>query len=173
MKTSTYDILQRLSESNLFMSCGGDPPEDCIRSNNISEAVKSYCSRSWENFRNEIWNRHSEMVWESCGQQDEVLDAVSIEIEKFVADKLTDLKGSFERLEGENDKIARSLRYDLLNIAFEVEYAELIDPIFSYRYLYPVYQSGFLPCGWVGESMSKNWQGSSHQDLPQGRLEVY
>jgi hypothetical protein len=67
------------------------------------------------------------------------------------------------------EKIRNDIRWDLLAICMEYEYADLVEPPFCLPVLDIWYAAGHFPCGWDGEEFSESWDG----EWMDGRLIVF
>ncbi|HSH93794.1 MAG TPA: hypothetical protein VK968_06585 [Roseimicrobium sp.] len=55
----------------------------------------------------------------------------------------------------------------------EIEFRDVLEPVFFFPLVFPVLVSGHFPCGWEGESIPHGWNPHGPEDLPKGRLMVH
>ncbi|MBK8036243.1 MAG: hypothetical protein IPK22_03790 [Verrucomicrobiaceae bacterium] len=82
------------------------------------------------------------------------------EIATQLATKITDPK---------TNEITNSICQDLMDMCCEVEFADLVPPLFALPRVLPVYQAGRLPIDWEGPEIDTYW-ASSAKELPQGKI---
>ena len=51
------------------------------------------------------------------------------------------------------------ISWDLMGIFLELEYSDIVDPIFFIPMLEPWYEAGYFPCGWNGDEFPDDWDG--------------
>lgn len=66
-------------------------------------------------------------------------------------------------------EITQSICQDLMDACCEVEFADLVTPLFAVPKVLPVYRAGRLPVDWDGPTIDTNWS-SSGEELPKGRI---
>lgn len=66
-------------------------------------------------------------------------------------------------------EITNSICQDLMDMCGEVEFADLVPPLFALPRLLPIYQAGRLPVDWEGPAIDEIWS-SSAKELPQGQI---
>ena len=66
-------------------------------------------------------------------------------------------------------EITNSICQDLMDMCCEVEFADLVPPLFAVPRLLPVYQAERLPVDWDGPKIDEIWS-SSTKELPQGHI---
>jgi hypothetical protein len=66
-------------------------------------------------------------------------------------------------------EITHSICQDLMDACCEVEFADLVTPLFAVPIVLPVYRACRLPVGWDGPEIDTHW-ASSRQELPKGKI---
>jgi hypothetical protein len=55
----------------------------------------------------------------------------------------------------------------------ELEFSDILQPVFFYPRLFPVLCAGHFPCGWEGDPIPASWTPRCPEDLPKGKLMVH
>ena len=104
-------------------------------------------------------------MWERMQEWNPVVGEIRPLIESFVGTLLPRIS----ILDKAKVQFKNNLRWDFLSLCMECEYSDIVEPIFSTKYLEPWYASGHFPCGWDGEEFPEAWDGI----IPEGRLMVF
>lgn len=64
--------------------------------------------------------------------------------------------------------IRDSLSWDIMSICFEIEYNDIVDPIFFVPHSDPWYASGHFPCGWDGDEFAHDFESGDKTILFDG-----
>ena len=77
--------------------------------------------------------------------------------------------------------IKDSVSWDIMGLCLEIEYSDIVNPIFFIPHLDPWYASGHFPCGWDGDEFAHDFESGDEtirfdgwRDLSRhGRLIVF
>lgn len=178
MRQATRDLIEEIGTINWFSNCGAftspviSSPEIAVLGT-LSEARRRYKSKKWERMTGVISNRTAHFVWGS-GLPAEEINRRSYEAAgDHITQPIVERKGAIWTYLEYDPNLAWKVQLDLRMILSEIEFADIVRPLFAYPIVYPYYKSGFLPCGWEGPPISTHWQGRSPEDLPSGKLCVF
>jgi len=149
MKGDTLATLQELEQAAWFHAVGRKDTESAIVLDSWPKAIASCSSQKWENLLVEAANQYSEQVFrrskERFNQWNTIVDEMKTFTEPLVMRKIlpviqiNKLPKSFED----------TVKWDILHLAMECEYADIYPPGFYASQAY-WYMQGHFPCGWRG-----------------------
>jgi hypothetical protein len=179
MNEAVYQLLTQLSDLPWFAKCG-QPIEgdyECVQS--LKEAHRHYADprgMGWENSKLSIANRQFSLLWDATHASRKEQQASARASADAVGRFIEEQRGRIFLTMPEDKYLSRMVRLDVGWIASEVEdrtMPDLVNLQFFSTLLLPVYLAGHMPCGWSGKRIPRGWDGSSLDDLPDGRLIVF
>jgi hypothetical protein len=145
MQSSTKLTLEQLENVVWFYDVG-TPCEDVKVVNSWSEALQSANSLEWENFRLEVANLLSERLLMTDKKRfqlwNETVRSLRVVTDDLVARKIRDVV----ELEQLPDSFQGIVKWDILHLALEAEYSDVVAPSL-YAGLSYWYVTGRFPCG--------------------------
>lgn len=169
MKDATQEVIKTLNASNITRGGGVlELSRYCIVKE-WSEAKNYAESEAWDRFFGEVYNgvfiRSVQPKLKRIGGvmgdiQEEIHSALSPAIRAVREAHWSEIPlFPFEGL--------------LTQCCAEVEFSNILEPVFFFPLLFPVLVAGHFPCGWDGDPVPENWLPNGPQDLPKGRLMVH
>lgn len=159
MHPKTIATLNDLDKAAWFSHVGVKDTKTAIVLSSWEDAIKHIGSIEWENLCIEASNQYRERLVERSKARFAQWNDIAIELKKttvpFVHRKIEDVV----RQHNLPPAFGNMVRWDILGVCMEAEYADVYPPGFYASHAY-WYVKGHLPCGWQG-------------DFPSGTLIVY
>lgn len=142
--------LEELESVEWFRAVGKQDTQVAIVLSSWEEAI-AYCSSlDWENLQLEAANRYCEQLLlrdkERFKQWNQVVEIVKPVTEALVVRKIASVVKEYHLPKVFEDTV----KWDVLHLAMEAEYADVYPPGFYASQAY-WYRQGHFPCGWQGE----------------------
>lgn len=155
----TQATLQRLEDAEWFSAVGQAVEGPFVNVASWEEAFRWCGSEPWDDLMLEAANRYSEQVARASPERFRGWNDAALEVRSHVLPMVTRKLAPI--LRGINPPAAfeRSVRWDMIHVCMEAEFADVYPPGFFASQAY-WYVSGHFPCGWEGE-------------FPEGRLVLY
>lgn len=149
MHPTTHATLQELDSLDWFHSVG-EPDEGAAQVlGSWPEAIKLATSLDWENLRLEAANQYRERLagvsQRHLNRWNKLVIGVKPTVVKLVERKTFDIASRNPH----SKEFVTVVRWDILHLAMECEYAEIMPPG-MYTGLSYWYANGHFPCGWEG-----------------------
>jgi hypothetical protein len=150
MHERTRATLEQLNRIEWFRAVGQHDSDKVIILSSWEEAIEHCASIYWENlclearelYRMRLWNRNKARA----RQWNTVVDAVKPVTTALVERKINTVVRHHHLPEVFRDTV----RWDMLHVALEAEFADVCEPSFYAGQAY-WYVQGHFPCGWSGE----------------------
>ena len=159
MRPMTIATLHELESATWFSRVGVKDTEVAIVLASWEQAIEHCSSPDWEALCLEAQNQYCERLVERSldrwSRWNETVDEVKRFTEPLVLKKIAPVK----REHNLPDAFYFAVRWDILHVCMEAEYADVYPPGFYASQAY-WYVKGHFPCGWDGE-------------FPKGRLIIY
>jgi hypothetical protein len=169
MHRRTLEKLSRLKNYPLFVKCGVPVPDAPLQVGSWTEATRHCKSRTWDGClmmaHNALLTLAHQRQWERGNEWNDLVT----EIRSQVVDWLNPQLASVIQEQRLPTPVVDSVRWYLMHICLEVEYQDVVPPLFYLPLIDPWLQRGHFPCGWVGDEFPDGWEGV----LPQGKLVVF
>ena len=160
MRDETSTILNDLAGTELFRSTGKPvDDENVIVLKSWQEAIKSAERVNWENIRLDWGNSLSVRLAAEYPVRFQRWNDVTVELKTLLLPIIDGRIAALALNELLERKLRSNVRWDLLSLLIESEFADLVPPHY-YAALGVIYFDGHFPCGWEGE-------------YPNGKLIVY
>jgi hypothetical protein len=160
MDPRTVAVLKQLDETEWFSYVGvkGDITEPRILSS-WQEAVDHCSSTYWESICLEAANQYCESIVRVSKERFRLWNEVVLDVKKTVVPFVSRKLGPLLRVNDLPSAFEATVRWDMIHICMETEYADIVAPGF-YACQCHWYTEGHFPCGWEGR-------------FPAGRLIIY
>jgi hypothetical protein len=172
MRDESLKLLEEIGELPLFPHLG----EPCalglplVRS--WSEALRSCATLKWESVTLMAKNRSAGLMhkldWHRAQTWNPTCEVVRPQVDS-IADEAVRRVASERRV---TDAFRNCVRWDLQAMVLEMEFADVLPPVFHYPRLLPIYRAGHFPCGWSGPKLDTYWS-SSQKPMPNGEILIY
>lgn len=172
MRDESSKLLEEIRELPLFARLGEPCPLDLPQVRSWSEALRSCATSKWESVtlmaKNRSAARMDQLDWHRAQTWNPTCEIVRPQV-VAIADEALRSVASTRRV---TDAFRNCVHWDLLAMVLEVEFADVLSPVFHYPRLFPVYRAGHFPCGWTGPKLDTYWS-SSRKPMPHGQILVY
>jgi hypothetical protein len=159
MKGDTLVTLQELERADWFRAVGQKDTKAAIVLDSWSKAIASCSSRKWEDLLLEAANQYSEKIFQRSKERFNQWNIIMREMkpitEALVMRKTLPIVLAHKVPKSFED----SVKWDILHLAMESEFADIHPPGFYASQAY-WYMQGHFPCGWDGK-------------FPDGKLIIY
>lgn len=159
MHPRTLATLQELDEAHWFAAVGANDTKAAIILPNWEAAIESCASIDWENLlleaANQYRNKLMQLSPERFRQWNIIVEDVKKATNPLVERKIAQVVKDHQLPQ----VFADTVKWDILHLAMEAEYADVYPPGFYASQGY-WYRSGHFPCGWEGR-------------FPEGKLVIY
>ena len=170
MRHQTSQKLREIMGYRMFQAVGQPiAGEEVIPLKSWAEAAKHCGSKAvWERCQLMTRNALSRMArqrnWEHASHWNEIVEEIKTTTHPWLTTVCPPLES-----EEATVAIRNSVAWDTLMICMEVEFSDILPPLFYVPHLDPWYQRGHFPCGWEGAKFPDGWNGV----MPQGKLVVF
>ena len=167
MKPRVKQKLDQIFSYPFFESVGKPLPPTVSSVKTWAQAAKSCGFLKWGNnqlmarnaLQGQIESRYPEdrvnhFFWHRFQEWNPIVQEVRPVIHAFTDDLLTKIPIKDKGLKN----IRNSVSWDMMFICLEIEYSDIVNPIFSLPYLDPWYASGHFPCGWDGDQFAHDFE---------------
>lgn len=155
----TLATLKTLESVEWFTHCGVQDAPLAVVLESLEQAMAHCVEVDWENLRLEAANELGAKLMRRSMERYNLWNDVVIFV-KPLSEALVDLKARpFAEKHGLTEDFLGQVKWDILHMCIEAEYADLVEPSF-YASLSNWYSKGHFPCG---------WQGS----YPEGKMVIY
>uniref|UniRef100_UPI0013ECCBDE hypothetical protein n=1 Tax=Aquisphaera insulae TaxID=2712864 RepID=UPI0013ECCBDE len=170
MREETRVLLRAMEDWPWFEHVGesiSDPGVIAIHS--WDEAVEPRRSHVWECLTLQVNNTNYRSVNSRDWHRAQGWNPLVAEVRLVLKPLFGHIEEIGSRLSLPPDAFYHQVTWDLIGIATETEYADVITPLFNVPVLVPWYQIGHFPCGWDGPVLDTDWKG----EFPPYRLHVF
>jgi hypothetical protein len=162
--------LDEIKSYPFFKDVGKCESDAVVPVKSWNEAFLYFSSTVWENCRlmasNATLRMLEERAWARAEEWNARVRKIRPEVTNFIEQRLLPkLQISGKIL----DETRANLQWDLMFIALEYEFRDVVEPIFHLKYLDPWYARGHFPCGWSGDEFPEHWDGI----VKSGKLVVF
>ena len=173
MKDSTKQFIDALSRLDWFAQAGNASTLlKQFEYIDLKSAVISYRSDEWSNFTLMLKNRNFGILRTLQWDRSLAWNATVKEVRGMLESHTSLIQDSLIRV-GFLGSDSSGIEWDLLNIAMEVEFADVIVPSTFTTLIWPIYTMGRIPCGWIGPTIDTAWSSKISVPLPQGKIAVF
>ena len=149
MHPRTAATLDQLRRVEWFANVGRQDTESAVVLSSWTEAMEHASSSAWEELCLEAANRYCERLLERSparfNEWNAVVDRVKPHVELIVKEKCV----VAEDLGQGKKRFVDTVKWDILHVCMEAEYADVFPPGFYASQAY-WYSKGHFPCGWDG-----------------------
>jgi hypothetical protein len=160
MHPRTVATLEQLEQAAWFSQLGVKDTTAAIVLSSWQEAIEHCGSIEWENLLLEASNQYCERLVERSKERFQKWNEIAVELKKttvpFVRRKIEAVVREYNLPKVFEDTV----RWDILGVCMEAEYADVYPPGFFASQAY-WYTKGHFPCGWQGG------------EFPKGMLVIY
>jgi hypothetical protein len=172
MRDESRKLLVEIRELPLFSHLGEPCTMDVRQVRSWSEALRSCATIKWESVtlmaNNRSAGRMHELDWHRAQTWNPTCEMVRPQVDA-IADEALRRVATTRRV---TDAFRNCVRWDLQAMVLEMEFADVLPPVFHYPRLFPIYCAGHFPCGWTGPRLDTYWS-SSRKPMPHGQILVY
>ncbi len=160
MRQETRLMLRAMEDWPWFEHIG-EPIKDprVIAVASWDEAIEPHRSYVWECLRLQVKNRISIVLNERDWHRAQRWNPMTDEVKQVMMPLFDRIRELGSRLSLSENVFYHQVRWDLLGICMETEYADIFPPLFNVPVLAPWYQAGHFPCGWDGPVLDTRWNG--------------
>ena len=167
MKPKVRQKLDQIFSYPFFESVGQPLPATVSGVKNWTQAAKSCGFTKWGNNRLMARNALSQAIqklypklgmWERHQEWNPLCAELRPAIHTFLDTLLTKIPVKDKSLKN----VRNSVSWDIMFLCMEVEYSDIVDPIFSIPHLDSWYSAGHFPCGWDGDEFAHDFETESH-----------
>jgi hypothetical protein len=151
--------LDELEKANWFSQVGVKDTTAVIVLGSWQEAIQHCGSIEWENLLLEASNQYCERLVERSKERFAKWNEIAVELKKTTVPFVHRKIETFVREYNLPRVFENTVKWDILGVCMEAEYADVYPPGFYGSHAY-WYVKGHFPCGWQGE-------------FPKGTLIVY
>lgn len=175
MRSTTRETIALLENIDWYGAYGDAIAQrvDWVAASTISEAKESALSDQWLSFRLMVSNRMHRQASQTNYDRFSKWNAVAVEIQQAVTPLVERVVRIWVDVRGPSKKERISVAWDIQGICMEAEFSDLLSPLFFQPRLLDCYESGHMPCGWLGPMVDERWAGASSEPLPEGKLLVF
>ncbi len=173
MKPRVKEKIDQIFSYPCFESVGAPLPLTVSKVKNWSQAAKSCGFLKWGNnqlmARNALQERIEKQypklgMWERMQEWNPLCEELRPIIHTFVDTLLPKIPVKDKGLKD----IKGSVSWDIMFLCLEVEYADVVNPVFYIPHLDPWYASGHFPCGWDGDQFDHDFENRDETILFNG-----
>jgi hypothetical protein len=168
MDRRTRQKLDELAGYPWFETVGEPVAGDVLPVNSWEDAMRLSNGAVWESVQLQVSNRLARQInrrdWPRFSQWNQLVEQVKAAMEPIVQAKVVAVATQHSLPEA----FLHCVRWDIMCICLEAEYADLYAPTFFIPQLARWYGVGHFPCGWDGPELDTDLT-----DLPPHRLFVY
>jgi hypothetical protein len=172
MRDESRKLLEEIRELQLFSRFGEPCPLGLPQVRSWSEALRSCATLKWESVTLMSNNRSAghmhELDWHRAQTWNPTCEVVRPQVDA-IADEAVRRVATTRRV---IDAFRNCVRWDLQAMVLEMEFADILPPVFHFPRLLPIYRAGHFPCGWTGPKLDTYWS-SSRKPMPHGDILVY
>jgi hypothetical protein len=163
MKPRVKQKLDQIFSYPFFESVGKSLPTTVSSVKNWTQAAKSCGFLKWRNntlmARNALQNAIEKQypkpgMWERSEEWNPLGQELRPTIHAFIDNLLSKIAVKDKELKN----IKNSISWDIMFMCLEIEFSDIVNPIFSIPYLDPWYASGHFPCGWDGDEFAHDFE---------------
>jgi hypothetical protein len=186
MKPRVQQKLDQIFSYPFFESVGKPIPLTVSSVENWKQASKSCGFLKWSNntlmagnaLRDAIQKQYPKPgMWERMQEWNPLCEELRPAILSFVDSLLPKIPAEGKGLKNIKDSVS----WDIMGLCLEIEYSDIVNPIFFIPHLDPWYASGHFPCGWDGDEFAHDFESGDEtirfdgwRDLSRhGRLIVF
>jgi hypothetical protein len=168
MDPRTRHTLEELGGYPWFESVGQPVAGEALTVDTWDAAMRLSNGAVWESVQLQVSNRLAREInrrdWPRYSHWNRTAEEVKAAMEPIVQAKVA----TVARRNALPEAFVHGVRWDMLFICLEAEYADLYAPSFFIPHVAHWYASGHFPCGWEGPQLE-----TGLIDLPPHRLYVY
>jgi hypothetical protein len=172
MRDESRKLLEEIRELQLFSHLGEPFSFGLPQVQSWSDALRSCATLKWESVTLMCNNRSAgcvnEIDWHRAQTWNPTCEIVCPKV-IAIANAAVERVAATRRV---TDAFRNSVRWDLQAMVLEMEFADILPPVFHYSRLLPIYRAGHFPCGWTGPKLDTDWS-SSRKPVPHGEILVY
>lgn len=150
MNGNTIATLNQLFNTKWFSNVGVQDTTSARVLSNWDEAVASCSTSEWDDLQLEAINRYRERIAERSRDRLKRWNEVLQDVKPTVLELLRVRVAPVAERHGLPEQFTSAVRWDLLNLCMESEFADVYPPGFFAAQAY-WYSVGHFPCGWDGE----------------------
>jgi hypothetical protein len=169
MQKRTIEKLEQFKSYPMLLNVGTAARDAPIQIGSWKEAAKHCKSRMWDGCLMMASNALSTFAHQRDWDRGHEWNTLATEIRPEIVSWLEPTIAPIVTQHHLPKIVVDSLRWYLMHICFEVEYEDIVEPLFYLPLIDPWLQRGHFPCGWVGEEFPDGWNGV----LPEGKLVVF
>jgi hypothetical protein len=172
MRDESQKLLEEIRELQLFSHLGEPCSLGLPQVRSWSEALRSCATLKWESVTLMSNNRSAgcmhEIDWHRAQTWNPTCEVVRPQVDA-IADVAVQRVATTRHV---TDAFRNCVRWDLQAMVLEMEFADVLPPVFHYPRLFPIYRVGHFPCGWTGPKLDTYWS-SSRKPMPHGEILFY
>ena len=169
MREETRRLIQGLSEVPWFKHVGKDVDGSVVQVRSWKDAIRTCASIEWRSVQIQVNNLLAIKVSEADYDRFRLFNDVVTEIEEFIFPLVQQIAEPILKEQNLPKRFIESVILDVSEICLEVEYSDIVSPIFFYSRVMPWYGAGHFPCGWDGPMITESWEGP----VPNGKVIVF
>ena len=159
MHPRTRAALEELERASWFSEVGQPVRGPFVVLRSWDKAVASCASDEWQDLLLEAANRYTESLARRSADRFQEWNRIVGEVKPFAEDLVARKAGAVVEAHGLPEIFEDTVRWDILHVCMEAEYADVSPPGFFASQAY-WYVQGHFPCGWTGS-------------FPDGKLVLY
>ena len=172
MRDEARTLLEEIRALPLFSRLGEPCTLGFPQVRSWSEALRSCSTVKWGSVGLMSKNRSSESVRERDWDRSETWNPTCAVVRPQVMAIADEAVGRVATVRQVNDAFRGCVRWDFLAMVLEMEFADILPPVFHYPCLLPIYRAGHFPCGWTGPKLDTYWSASK-EPMPRGEILIY
>jgi len=169
MKKCTNEKLIQIINYRLLANVGQPVPDAVVQVDSWPEAIKHCQSRMWDGClmmaRNALCRFAHQADWYRGHEWNNIAREMRPLVDAWLQTSFVPIASKLNLPKVVGDMLS----WYAMHVCFEVEYQDIVKPLFYLPLIDPWLQRGHFPCGWVGEEFPDGWNGV----LPQGKLVVF
>jgi len=159
MQPATIGTIKELDNAAWFSRVGIKDTTVAMVLSSWQEAIESAASDEWEDLRLDAANQLSRRILERSRERFRRWNEIALEVKNAIEPSVMRKIEVVTREHNLPKAFGDHVRWDIMHLCMEAEYADLCPPAF-YAGISYFYVNGHFPCGWSGEH-------------PKGRLVIY
>jgi hypothetical protein len=172
MRDESRKLVEEIRELPLFSRLGEPCTLGLPQVGSWSEALRSCATLKWGNVslmaNNRSAGRMQELDWHRAETWNPTCEIVRPQVDA-IADEAVGRVAATRRV---TDAFRNCLSCNLAAMVLELEFADVLPPVFHYPRLLPIYRAGHFPCGWTGPKLDTYWS-ATRKPIPRGQILVY
>jgi hypothetical protein len=140
--------------------------------NSWDEAIRGATNPKWERLCQTCSNRINQQCVAFGVPRERSWNAIVAEVNRTFAPAAEKIDRFFSA-KNASWGLGGHVVFQLRSAIEEIEYSDIVVPFFFFPVLLPIYRSGFYPCGWTGEAVSRAALDGSLVCLPAGQVNVH